>query len=112
MNLIYKEEAYKIIGFCMEVHKALGKGFNEIIYKDALEFEFKSNDITFEKEKEIYYKNLQLPRKYIEDFVILDKIIFEAKAIEVLNTTHIKQTLNYLAVLKLRLLVNFGKDSL
>ena len=28
----FKEETYKIIGLCMEVHRILGKGFNEIVY--------------------------------------------------------------------------------
>ena len=44
----------------------------------------------------------------------MDKIILEAKAIESLNDSHVKQTLNYLAAskLKLGLLVNFGEDSL
>ena len=36
---IYKEESYKLIGLCMEVHRELGRGHNEVIYKDALEFE-------------------------------------------------------------------------
>tara|TARA_B100001939_G_scaffold294282_1_gene267250 strand:+ start:304 stop:681 length:378 start_codon:yes stop_codon:yes gene_type:complete len=116
MNLIYKEEVYKIIGLCMEVHKILGRGFNEIVYKDALEIEFNFNKIGFEREKpyDIIYKNTKLRRKYIADFVIMDKIILEAKAIESLESTHLKQTLNYLAVsqLKLGLLINFGSNSL
>ena len=35
-DIILKEESYKIIGACMEVHRELGFGFKEIIYKDAL----------------------------------------------------------------------------
>ena len=60
------------------------------------------------------YKGIVLPHKYFADFVVLDKIILEAKAIESLTDSHIKQTLNYLAAskLKLGLLVNFGEDSL
>jgi len=46
--------------------------------------------------------------------VVWDKILFEAKAVEKLTDSHIKQVLNYLAASKLRLglLVNFGGDSL
>lgn len=40
-DLLYKEEAYLIIGKCMEVHNQLGGGFLEIVYKDALEYEFR-----------------------------------------------------------------------
>jgi GxxExxY protein len=55
-----------------------------------------------------------LPHKYFADFVVMDKIILEAKAMEGLTDSHVKQTLNYLAAskLKLGLLVNFGEDSL
>lgn len=96
---IYKEESFKIIGACMEVHRELGKGHSEIVYKDALEVEFERLDIGFSREKQydISYKGVTLPHKYFADFVILDKIILEAKAVEQLTESHIKQTLNYLA---------------
>lgn len=57
-EIILKEESYKIIGVCMEVHKELGMGFREIVYKDALEMEFKENNIKFSREKQydIFYK--------------------------------------------------------
>jgi GxxExxY protein len=51
-NLIYKEEAFEIIGKCMEVHRELGCGFLEIVYKDALELLFRQNNIPYEREKE------------------------------------------------------------
>ena len=67
----------------MEVHKILGKGHSEVVYKDALEYEFKINSIPFEREKiyEIEYKNIILPQKYVADFVVYGEIIFEVKAI-------------------------------
>jgi GxxExxY protein len=115
-ELIYKEEAFQIIGCCMEVHRELGKGHNEVIYKDALQVEFGRKAIAFAREKEysITYKSVVLPHKYFADFVVLDKIILEAKAIECLTESHVRQVLNYLAAakLKLGLLVNFGADSL
>ena len=116
INIYLKEECYKIIGICMEVHSILGKGHSEVVYKDALEYELKINSIPFEREKiyEISYKDIILPRKYVADFVIYDEIIFEVKAISQLTNSDIKQTLNYLASSKnkLGLLVNFGEDSL
>ncbi len=115
-ELIYKEESFRIIGHCMEVHRELGKGHDEVIYKDALEFEFGLDQIPFTREKEyrIRYKTVILPHRYFADFVVFDKILLEAKAVERLDNSHVKPVLNYLAAsrLKLGLLVNFGQDSL
>lgn len=44
-DIIYKEESYKIIGACMEVHNRLGAGFLESVYAEALELEFKKVNI-------------------------------------------------------------------
>jgi GxxExxY protein len=111
-----KEETYKISGLCMEVHKILGKGHNENIYGDALEYEFKLNKIPYERERKynIEYKGIILPRFYFSDFTVFDEIILEIKAIQQLSSSEIKQTLNYLAASqnKIGLLVNFGEDSL
>jgi GxxExxY protein len=49
-ELIYKEESFRIIGLCMEVHRELGKGHDEIIYKEALQFELETNQIPFARE--------------------------------------------------------------
>lgn len=46
-NLIYKDESYKIIGLCFKVHNNLGPGFLEIVYKDALEYEFLKADFLY-----------------------------------------------------------------
>ena len=58
-----KEETYKIIGLCMEVHKILGKGHNENVYGDALEYELKKNEIPSNRESkyDIAYKDTILP---------------------------------------------------
>ena len=115
-KLIYKEESYEIIGKCMEVHKNLGSGFLEIVYKDALEYEFKNAEIPYEREKEyiVIYKGMILPHKFYADFVVFDKIILEVKGISGITDEHIAQTINYLKVSenKLGLIVNFGELSL
>ena len=115
-KIIFKEESYKIIGICMDIHNVLGKGHSEVIYKDAMEYEFKLANIGFDREQQfrIEYKNIVLPHYYFADFVVFNNIILEIKAIESLTSSHTKQTLNYLAASKLKLgvLINFGKDSL
>lgn len=111
-----KDETYSIIGLCIEVHKVLGKGHNENVYGDALEYEFKMNNIPYEREKQynINYKNIVLPRYYFSDFTVFGEIILELKAIQTLTSSETKQVLNYLAAAKnkIGLLVNFGEDSL
>lgn len=115
-KLIYKEESYEIIGKCMEVHKNLGSGFLEIVYKDALEYEFINAEIPYEREKEyiVNYKGKLLPHKFYADFVVFDKIILEVKGISGISDEHIAQTINYLKVSgnKLGMIVNFGELSL
>jgi GxxExxY protein len=111
-----KDETYKIIGLCMEVHTILGKGHSENIYGDALEYEFKLNNIPYVRERKynIEYKDIVLTRYYFSDFTVFDEIILELKAIQQLTNSEIKQTLNYLAASKnkIGLLINFGEDSL
>lgn len=115
-EFLYRDETHRLIGFCMELHRELGKGHDEVIYKDALVVELSRAQIPFTREKkfEIVYKGVILPHLYRADFVVWKKILFEGKAVECLTDGHIKQVLNYLAASKLRLglLVNFGGDSL
>lgn len=112
----FQEETYKLIGVCMEVHKNLGKGFLEVVYKDAVQYELKKMNIEFEREKkfEIAYKDIILPHYYIADFVAFGKIIIEVKAQENVAENDYKQVINYLAAskLKLGLIINFGEESL
>ena len=115
-GLVYEDETYEIIGICMDVHKYLGRGHSEVVYKDALEHEFKLAEIDYCREKpyKIEYKGVILPHFYVADFIVFDSIILEIKAIEALTRSHTKQTINYLAASKLKvgLLVNFGEDQL
>ncbi len=115
-EIILKEESYKIVGACMEVHRELGMGFKEIIYKDALQMEFVALGINFEREKPytIHYKGKALPRKYFADFVVFDSIILEVKATPVIINPFVYQTINYLKAsgIKLGIIANFGEKSL
>ena len=100
----------------MEVHRLLGMGFKEVVYKDALSLEFNSQSIPFVREKkfEISYKGIILPYKYYADFIIYDGIILEVKSSPFIINSFVAQTINYLKAsgLKLGIIVNFGEKSL
>ena len=115
-ELLYKDECFQLVGFCMEIHRVLGRGLDEVVYKDALVCELGNAAIPFSRERkcEITYKGVILPHHYFADFVVWEKVIIEAKAVERLTEAHVKQVINYLAAAKLQvgLLVNFGSASL
>ncbi|OXA79709.1 GxxExxY protein [Flavobacterium frigidimaris] len=116
MQYYREKETYKIIGLCMEVHKNLGPGLLEIVYKDALEIEFRENNIPFEREKEysIEYKGRILTHKFYADFIVNEDIVLEVKAIKEFSSEHIAQILNYIKLShsELGLLINFQTKSL
>ena len=116
MGLYREEETFKIIGICMEVHRNLGPGVLEVVYKDALEIEFKANNIPFEREKEfsIEYKGVILPHKFYADFIVNEDIVLELKAIKEFSGEHTAQVLNYMKLSdsEIGLLVNFQNKSL
>jgi GxxExxY protein len=115
-NILYKDESYAIVGVLFEVYNNLGSGFSEIVYKDAIEYEFKIRNISYEREKEysVRYKDTILSHKFYADFVVNDKIILEIKCSDGIHDKHISQCLNYLKVSdnKLAILANFHKDNL
>ena len=116
-ELILKNKTYQIIGICMEVHRILGHGFSEIVYKDAIQFEFIDKSIFYEREKEyiVPYKKIILAHRFFADFVIFEDVILEVKAAENgLCDGFTSMLINYLKVsgCKVGLLVNFGRKSL
>ncbi len=54
--LLFKEESYKIVGVCLNIHKTLGMGLKEINYKDAMEIDFIEKGIPYEREKRFTVK--------------------------------------------------------
>ncbi len=116
MSFILKEETYEIIGLCMEVHNNLGAGFSEIVYKDALEYEFQTRNISYQREQEycVNYKDIILPHKFYADFIVFNNIVLEIKCASSIADEHIAQAINYLKVSrnKIALVVNFGETRL
>lgn len=116
VELLFKEESYKIVGICMEIHKALGMGLKEINYKDAMEIDFVEQNISYQRERRyvVKYKDIILRNPYLADFVVFESIIIEVKSCSAIIDSHLAQALSYLSVsgLRLALVINFGERSL
>lgn len=113
--MILKETTHKILGCAFEVHKALGAGFLEVVYEEAMAHEFSLRSISFERQKkiDIFYKDKCI-KQYTPDFIVEDRVIVELKAIKCYSDIELAQVLNYLKASKMKvgLLLNFGAGSL
>jgi GxxExxY protein len=112
MDLLFKEESYRIRGACFEVYREKGCGFLEPVYQECLEIELRLQAIPFVAQKPLalQYKGCPLRSRYAPDFICFDRIILELKAVTELTDEHRAQIQNYLKAtgLKLGLLVNLG----
>ena len=115
-DLIYKQEAYEIIGACMEVHSELGSGFLEAVYHEALLIELRNRKIPYQTnvKLQIEFKGQMMNKVYFADIICFNKIIIELKAMDGLIPEHESQVINYLKAtgFSLGILVNFGAKSL
>ena len=112
---ILKSAMYPVIGAIYEVHKELGPGLNEYVYQEGLGMQLEEENIAFEREKEYtpIYHDRSMDAKYRLDFVCMDQIIVECKAVEQLTINHRAQLFNYMRLTKLPMgiLVNFSQKS-
>ncbi len=99
----------------MEIHNALGNGFQEVIYQRALEYEMELQGIGFVREFEmpVFYKEKEVGSRRA-DFLVENKISVELKALINLELVHLAQAINYLEAynLEVGLLINFGNTKL
>jgi len=105
----------KIIGCAMEVHKALGNGFQEVIYQRALAIEMNLQKLEHvrEQEMDLQYKGHDIGTRRV-DFFVEGKVMVEIKAVIKLEDVHLAQAINYLEAYNIEtgLLINFGSKSL
>ncbi len=112
MEIVYKDESFRIMGACFEVYKEMGCGFVEPVYQECLELELAMQELPFVARAALrsQYKGRRLKRKYTPDFILFEKIVVEIKAVKELIDRHRAQVHNYLKATgyRLGLLVNFG----
>jgi GxxExxY protein len=104
----------RIIGAAIEVHKELGKGFQEVVYQRALACELQALNVEFAREENVpvFYKGKQIDTRRV-DFVV-DDCIVEIKARKEFMPEDFIQTLSYLKAsgYRVALLLNFGSEKL
>ncbi|MDA3814045.1 MAG: GxxExxY protein [Candidatus Cloacimonetes bacterium] len=115
IDLIFKEEFFKIKKACIEVRKNLGNGFLEKVYENALkiELELLGFNVKTQVRLNVTYKE-EIIGEYCADIIVGDKIIIELKCASGITDVHKAQLLNYLKAtdFKLGILINFPNDKL
>ena len=106
---------YRVIGCGITVHRILGPGFKEIIYKRAFCLELAEQGLRYECEKKILvpYKQWKLAGHTI-DLIVEGAVILELKSVPRLAEIHRRQVLSYLKATGLRLgyAMNFNSEVL
>jgi GxxExxY protein len=114
------EISYKVIGAALEVHKTLGPGLLESVYENTLAYELSQIGLQVKTQVPlpVIYKDIKMEAGFRLDLLVENKIIIEIKSVEALAPVHFAQSLTYLKLsgLKLVLLINFNtvklKDSI
>jgi len=105
----------RIIACAYKVSNALGCGFLEKVYENALANELRKCGFAVKQQVAIQVKyDDDVVGNYVADLLVSDSVIVELKAVTDLNAVHAAQTLNYLKAtgLKVALLFNFGKTKI
>jgi len=107
------ETTDRIINAIITVHKTLGPGFLESIYRNALMLEARKVGLEVEAEKEIaiFYDGVEVGRHRL-DLLMDGRIVLELKTVEEIGGAHYAQLRSYLKAsgCKTGLLVNFAGD--
>jgi hypothetical protein len=112
VDILYKEETDSIIAAFYEVYNALGYGFLERVYQNALFQELTRRGFRCEAQYriDVFYKGNKVG-EYYADILVNERIILELKATESICPEHEAQLVNYLKATRMEvgLLLNFGK---
>ena len=104
--------SYLIIQAAIEVHRAIGPGLLESVYRTCLTYELRQRQLAYVAEQlvPLCYKGVMLDSAYRSDLLVEDQIVVEVKAIDVVLPVHESQLLSYLRLMDkpLGLLINFN----
>ena len=111
-----EELAHQIIGHAIEIHKNLGPGLNKDNYIEALNIEFKNENIEFDSEVEfeISYRDVVLPHPSVVDFLVADQLVIQIVASDEIAESEIQRILKIIRNndYRLGLIINFNSTLL
>jgi GxxExxY protein len=100
-----------VVDSALEVHKALGPGFAESVYEEALAIELARRGTPYERQApvRVTYKGFAVGEGRI-DLLVGGELVVELKAVEALASIHVSQVISYLKALNrpLGLLITFN----
>ncbi len=116
MDYFYKMNENEICTILLDsafkIHRTLGPGLLESVYKECLYYEASKSGLMIVKEKPVplIYEDIKLEVGYRADLFAENKVIVEVKSVEMLCEIHFAQVLTYLRITqcKLGLLINFN----
>jgi len=108
--------SYLIIQAGIEIHKTLGPGLLESVYRRCMVYELQARNLTVNAQLKVptRYKHLVLDGFYQLDLLVNDAVVVELKAVETVHPVHRAQVLSYLRLMdkRLGLLMNFHVERL
>jgi len=101
----------RVIGAAIEVHKALGPGFLESFYEEALCLELANLQIPFDRQKaiEVTYKSQKIGEHRL-DLLVDGRLVLELKAIQSIEPIHFSTVRSYMKALGIEsgIIINFS----
>ena len=101
-----------IIGESIYIHKTLGPGLLESVYKECLYHRLLKRELNIIKEKavQLIFEEIKMECGYRADLVVEHRVIVDTKTIEAIGDIQVAQILTYLRFLKIRhgLILNFN----
>lgn len=108
--------AETVIGAAIEVHRTLGPGLLESVYRECLMVELAAAHLAVEQERRVplRYKGQPIKSVLRLDLLVEDSLVVELKAVEIVNPVHLAQVITYLKLtgFPAGLLMNFNVTSL
>jgi GxxExxY protein len=106
----------KVIGCAIEVHRTLGPGLLESVYRECMIIEMRGEHLRVESERHVplEYKGQRIKGQLKLDLLVEQCVVVELKAVDHLHPVHLAQVITYLKLTgyPAGLLMNFNSTSL